>query len=222
MSSFFCMQFFAAAVLTLAMPGVAGSQAAAPAPVATPTAATSEPFVLPDLGLTFTPPPGWLAQDVAKLKAAGGDNKSAQCNVLLYAASPAEATTGFQGLSVGVTLFEASRTCSPGMGAEDQMKSIVENTAKMPGMKAYKDYSPYSIDGRSFEGTIVKGKPQGTTVGADIYIAMVGAVLKDHGKEHILLWELVAPDTAMLQQMLDSTVQFTGKRPHELYKTKLK
>jgi hypothetical protein len=152
----------------------------------------------------------------------GGDDKSAKCNVLLYAASPAEAKEGFQGLSVGVTLFEASRTCSSGMPGEDQMKSIVENTAKMPGMKIYKDYAPYSIDGRSFEGTIVKGKPQGTSVGQDIYIAMVGAFLKDHGKEQVLLWDLVAPDTATMQQMLNSTVQFTGKKPHELYKTKLK
>ncbi len=222
MSNFFRMPFLAAAFLILAVPGIAGAQAAAPAPAAAPTAGTPEPFVLPNLNLTYTPPAGWQAQDVAKLKAAG-DPASAKCNTLLYAVSPAEAAEGFHGLSVGVTLFEASRTCAPpDMPAEDQMKSIVENTTKMPGMKIYKDYAPYSIDGRSFEGTIVKGKPQGTTVAEDIYIAMVGAMIKDHGTEHILLWELVAPDTAMLQQMLNSTVQFTGKKPHELYKTKIK
>ena len=222
MSKFFRMQFFAAAVLTLAIPSLARAQAAAPAPAAGAAAGTAEPFVLPNLGLTYTAPAGWLSQDLAKLKTAG-DAQSAKCNELLYAASPAEAATGFQGLSVGVTLFEASRTCAPpDMPADDQMKSIVENTSKMPGMKIYKDYAPFSIDGRSFEGTIVKGKPQGTTLDADLYIAMVGAVVKDHGKEHVLLWELVAPDTAMLQQMLYSTVQFTGKKPHELYKTKLK
>ena len=215
MSAFF--RIFSAAVLTLAIPSLAQAPAAAPTP-----AASAMPFVLPNFGLTYTPPAGWLVQDVAKMKAAV-DPQLAKCNELLYSISPAEAAAGFQGLSVGVTLFESSRSCAPvEMPAEAQMKSIIENTTKMPGMKVYKDYVPYSIDGRSFEGTIVKGKPQGTTVAADIYIAMVGAVLKDQGKEHILLWELVAPDMAMMQQMIDSTVQFTGKKPHELFKAKLK
>ena len=46
-------------------------------------------------------------------------------------------------------------------------------------------------------------------------------MIKDHGTEHILLWELVAPDTAMLQQMLNYG-PIHGKKPHELYKTKIK
>lgn len=221
MSNFFRMQFFAAAVLTLAIPSLANAQAAPPAPAA-PAAAAPAPFVLPNLGLTYTAPAGWLPQDIAKLKVAA-DAQSAKCNELLYASAPPEAKEGFQGLSVGVTLFEASRTCAPAeMSAEDQMKSIVENTTKMPGMKVYKDYAPYSIEGRSFEGAIVKGKPQGTTIAADIYIAMIGGMVKDHGKEHILLWELVATDVPMMQQMINSTVEFTGKKPHELYKSKLK
>ena len=74
----------------------------------------------------------------------------------------------------------------------------------------------------ALKATIVKGKPQGTTVAADIYIGMVGAVIEGPGKEHILLWELVAPDWPMMQQMIDSTVEFTGKKPHELFKAKLK
>jgi hypothetical protein len=218
MSKFIRMQFYAAAVLTVAIPSLASGQAAAPAA----PAAAAAPFVMANVGLTFTPPAGWAAQDVAKLKAAA-DPESAKCSELLYAAAPPEARAGYQGLSVGVTLFEASRTCAPAeMPAEAQMKSIVENTAKMPGMKVYKDFAPYSIEGRSFEGMIVKGKPQGTTVAGDIYIAMIGGVVKDHGKEHVLLWELVAPDAPMMQQMINSTVEFTGKKPHELYKAKLK
>ena len=84
MSNFFRIPFFAAAFLILAVPGIAGAQAAAPAPAAAPTAGTPEPFVLPNLGLTYTPPAGWQPQDVAKLKAAG-DPASAKCNALLYA-----------------------------------------------------------------------------------------------------------------------------------------
>jgi len=220
MSNFFRTQvFLAAAVLTLAIPGLANGQAAAPA---APSGAAPAPFVLPNFELTYIPPAGWVSQDVGKMKAAV-NAESAKCNELLYAAAPPEAKEGFQGLSVGVTLFEASRTCAPAeMPADVQMKSIVENTSKMPGMKVYKDYSPYSVEGRSFEATIVKGKPQSTTVTGDIYMALIGAVVKDHGKEHILLWELVATDVPMMQQMIDSTVEFTGKKPHVLYKAKLK
>jgi hypothetical protein len=211
---------FALASTSLAVPCLSAVQAtaAAPAPAAGDSAA---PYVRADLNLTYTPPAGWKAQDISLVKAEGGDDKSATCMKVLYSATPESNPQGTGGLSVGVTLIDASRSCvAKDVTAEYQLQSMVENSGKMPGMKVFKNPTAYFIDANTFWAMVAKGKPQmanGSVAPEDVYMAIVGGVVKDH----VLLWEMTAPDQAVLQQMLNSTVQI-GKKPHILYKVNLK
>jgi hypothetical protein len=209
---------FALASTSLAVPCLSAAQATAPAPA---TGDTAPPYVRADLNMTYTPPAGWKAQDISLVKAEGGDDKAATCMKVLYSATPESAAQGAGGLSIGVTLIDAARSCvAKDITPEFQLQSMVENSGKMPGMKIFKNPTAYFIDANTFWAMVAKGKPQlanGTAAPEDIYMAIVGGVVKDH----VLLWEMTAPDQAVLQQMLNSTVQ-VGKKPHILYKVNLK
>lgn len=216
MSNFFRMPILAVVIAGLTGPQIAMAQTA-------PAAAASDakPFVQPEMTLTYTPPAGFTAQDVGKLKSQELDQKAVECNDVVYTAAPPNAAEGYQGLSVGVTIIHPALSCAPkGMLADDYMKAMVAGGAKMPGLSALKEFATYSTDGRNFAAVIAKGA--GATAGSDVYVAMVGSVAKEKIAEPVLLWALVAPDLDMLQKLVSSTVQFTGKKPHELYKVKLK
>ncbi len=224
MSKFFSATLVAALSLSsFAVSRYSAGQSPAPAPVAAPaTSDLSQPYARPDLNMTYNPPAGWKTQDTTLVKAEGADAKTANCMKVLLSSTPESASQGLGGLSIGITVIDAARSCvAADMTPEAQLQSMVEATGKMPGLKPVKNASAYFIDGRTFWAMVAKGKPQltdGTSSGTEIYVAMVGAVVKDH----VVLWEMAAADLAMLQQMLNSTVQFTGKQPHILYKVNLK
>ncbi|HVJ08399.1 MAG TPA: hypothetical protein VM554_08430 [Acidisarcina sp.] len=207
-------------VVTFAMtsclvPRHSAAEAAASAPA-------DQSYDRSDLNMTYHPPAGWTTQDVAQVKAEGPNAKAAECMKILFSSTPPNVGEGAEGLSLGVTVVDAVRSCVPkDMTPEAQLQSMVENTGKMPGLKTVKNPSAYFIDGRTFWGTVAKGKPQlasGSTSNTEVYVAMVGAVVKDH----VILWEMTAADIPMLQQMATSTIQFTGKQPHILYKVNIK
>jgi hypothetical protein len=218
MSNFFRMPILAVAIAGLTGPQIAMAQTAAAAPA---VASDAKPFVQTDMNLTYTPPAGFTAQDVGKLKSQELDQKAVECNDVVYSAAPPNAAEGYQGLSMGVTIIHPALSCGPkGMVADDYMKAMVAGGAKMPGLTPFKEFATYSTDGRNFAAVIAKGP--GATAGSDVYVAMVGSVAKEKVAEPVLLWALVAPDLDMLQKLVSSTVEFTGKKPHELYKVKLK
>jgi hypothetical protein len=207
---------FAIATTSLTMPCISSAQA----PAATPADASAT-YAPTDLNFTYTPPAGWKSQDVSTVKSSA-DDKSASCMKVLYTAAPESASQGIAGMSIGVTLIDAARNCVPAdVTAEVQVQTMVENAAKMPGMQVSKKPNGYFIDNHTFWSMVAKGKPtlgDGSTAKVDVYVAMVGGVVKDK----VLIWELTAPDQATMQQMLSSTVQFTGKKPHILAKIDLK
>lgn len=216
MSNFLRMPLLAVAIAGLTCPQITMAQTAAPA-----VGGDAQPFVQSDLSLTYTPPAGFKAEDVGKLKSQELDQKAVDCNDVVYAAAPPNAAEGYQGLSMGVTIIHPALSCAPkGMVADDFMKAMVAGGAKMPGLTPFKEFATYTTDGRNFAAVI--GKGAGATAGSEIYVAMVGAVAKEKTTNPVLLWALVAPDLDMLQKLVLSTVQFTGKKPHELYKVKLK
>ncbi len=218
MSNFFRLPLLAVAIAGLTGPQITMAQAATAAPAA---AGDAQPFVQQDLSLTYTPPAGFKAEDVGKLKSQELDQKAVACNDVVYSAAPPNAGEGYQGLSMGVTIIHPAMSCAPqGMVPDDFMKGMVNGSAKMPGLTPFKEFATYTVDGRNFAAVI--GKGAGATAGSEIYVAMVGAVAKEKTTNPVLLWALVAPDLDMLQKLFLSTVQFTGKKPHELYKVKLK
>jgi len=218
MSNFFRMPLLAIAIAGLTSAPIAVAQAAAAAPAA---AADAQPFVQQDLSLTYTPPAGFVAEDIGKLKSQEIDQKAVACNDVVYSAALPNSGEGYQGLSMGVTVIHPAESCAPqGMVPDDFMKGMVAGGAKMPGLTPFKEFATYSIDGRNFAAVIAKGA--GAKAGSEIYVAMVGAVAKEKTTNPVLLWALVAPDLDMMQKLVNSTVQFTGKKPHELYKVKLK
>jgi hypothetical protein len=218
MSNFFRMPLLAVAIAGLTAAPFALAQTAAPAAAA---AGEAQPFVLSDLSLTYTPPAGFKAEDVGKLKSQELDQKAVACNDVVYSAAPPNAAEGYQGLSMGVTIIHPAESCAPsGMTPNDFMRGMVAGGAKMPGLTSFKEFADYTVDGRTFAAVIAKGA--GAAAGSEVYVAMVGAVAKEKTTNPVLLFALVAPDLDMMQKLLNSTVQFTGKKPHELYKVKLK
>ncbi len=204
------------ATTSLTIPCVSSAQAPAAAP-----ADASAAYSRTDLNFTYNPPTGWKSQDVSTIKSSG-DDKAASCMKILYTAAPESAAQGMEGMSVGVTLIDAARNCYPAdMTPEGQVQTMVENAGKMPGMQVYKKPNGYFIDNHTFWSIVAKGKPtlgDGSTAKVDVYVAMIGGVVKDK----VFIWEMTAPDQATMQQMLSSTVQFTGKKPHILAKIDLK
>ncbi len=213
--------FFRMPLLAVAIAGMTQIALAQTAPAAPGAGGDAQPFVQSDLSLTYTPPAGFKAEDVGKLKAQELDQKAVACNDVVYSAAPPNAAEGYQGLSMGVTVIHPAESCAPsGMAPDDFMKAMVAGGAKMPGLSPFKEFATYTIDGRNFAAVIAKGA--GATAGSDVYVAMVGSVAKEKTTNPVLLFALVAPDLDMMQKLVNSTVQFTGKKPHELYKVKLK
>ena len=208
---------FAIAITSLTIPCISVAQA----PAAAAPADASATYARPDLNFTYNPPTGWKSQDVSTIKSSG-DDKAASCMKILYTAAPESAAQGMEGMSIGVTLIDAARNCVPAdVTPEGQVQTMVENAGKMPGMQVQKKPNGYFIDNHTFWSVVAKGKPtlgDGSTAKVDVYVAMVGGVVKDK----VLIWELTAPDQATMQQMLTSTVQFTGKKPHILAKVDFK
>src|SRR3954447_26655219 len=131
MSNFFRMPLIAVAIAGLTAAPIALAQAAAAAPAA---AGDAQPFVQQDLSLTYTPPAGFKAEDVGKLKSQELDQKAVACNDVVYAAAPPNAGEGYQGLSMGVTVIHPAESCAPsGMVPNDFMRAMVGGGAKMPG-----------------------------------------------------------------------------------------
>ena len=207
MSNFFRMPLLAVAIAGLTSAPIALAQAAAAAPAA---AGDAQPFVQQDLSLTYTPPAGFIAEDVGKLKSQEIDQKAVACNDVVYSAALPNSGEGYQGLSMGVTVIHPAESCAPqGMVPDDFMKAMVAGGAKMPGLTPFKEFATYSIDGRNFAAVI--GKGAGAKAGSEIYVAMVGAVAKEKTTNPVLLWALVAPDLDMLQKLVIPRCSLRGR-----------
>ena len=123
--------------------------------------------------MTYTPPAGFKAEDVGKLKSQEIDQKAVACNDVVYSAAPPNSGEGYQGLSMGVTIIHPAMSCAPqGMVADDFMKAMVAGGAKMPGLTPFKEFATYSVDGRNFAAVI--GKGAGATAGQRFTLPWLG------------------------------------------------